>query len=51
MMNSLHQQLISQFNECFASFSAFDQLLDDLTRLREQSQFFWLQNLQNDDTN
>ncbi|WP_081091769.1 ATP-binding protein [Photobacterium leiognathi] len=39
MMNSIHQQLISQFNECFVSFSPFDQLLDDLTRLREQSQF------------
>lgn len=37
-MNSEHEYLISQFNECFVPFSPFDQLLGDLTRLRQQSQ-------------
>lgn len=37
-MNKNHQYLLSQFNECFVDFAPFDQLLQDLTRLRNQSQ-------------
>ena len=38
MMNKSYQHLLSQFNECFVDFVPFNQLLQDLNRLRNQSQ-------------